>query len=83
MKFNAKVYVSLKKGYSDPEGETAANALRGLGYNVEDVRASKSYEIIINAENKEVASIVLEEMCRRLLTNPTKDDFSFEISEIE
>ena len=83
MKFNAKVYVSLKKGYSDPEGETAANALRGLGYNVEGVRSSKAYEITFNSENKETASIVLEEMCRRLLTNPTKDDFSFEISEIE
>ena len=83
MKFNAKVYVSLKKGYSDPEGETAANALRGLGYNVEGVRSSKAYEITFNSENKETASTVLEEMCRRLLTNPTKDDFSFEISEIE
>ena len=83
MKFNAKVYVSIKKGYSDPEGETAASALRGLGYNVEGVRSSKAYEITFNSENKETASIVLEEMCRRLLTNPTKDDFSFEISEIE
>ena len=83
MKFNAKVYVSLKKGYSDPEGETPASALRGLGYNVESVRSSKAYEITFNSENKETASIVLEEMCRRLLTNPTKDDFSFEISEIE
>jgi phosphoribosylformylglycinamidine synthase PurS subunit len=83
MKYKAKVYVSLKKGYSDPEGETAANALRGLGYNVEGVRSSKAYEITFNSENKETASTVLEEMCRRLLTNPTKDDFSFEISEIE
>jgi phosphoribosylformylglycinamidine synthase PurS subunit len=83
MKFYAKIYVSLKKGYSDPEGETAANALRGLGYNVEGVRSSKAYEITFNSENKETASTVLEEMCRRLLTNPTKDDFSFEISEIE
>jgi phosphoribosylformylglycinamidine synthase PurS subunit len=82
MKFIAKVYVSLKKGYSDPEGETTANALRGLGYNVEDVRSSKAYEITFYAENEEAASAVLEKMCRRLLTNPTKDDFNFEISEI-
>ncbi|MBQ03492.1 phosphoribosylformylglycinamidine synthase [Candidatus Bathyarchaeota archaeon] len=81
MKFNAKVYVSLKKGYSDPEGETAANSLRGLGYNVDDVRASKAYEVSFRADDRKSAKAVLDEMCRRLLTNPTKDDYSFEISE--
>jgi phosphoribosylformylglycinamidine (FGAM) synthase PurS component len=34
MKYHAKVYVSLKKGYSDPEGEATASALQGLGYSV-------------------------------------------------
>ena len=82
MKFNAKVYVSLKKGYSDPEGETAANALRGLGYDVDDIRASKAYEVSFQADNRESAEAVLDEMCRRLLTNPTKDDYSFEIREV-
>jgi phosphoribosylformylglycinamidine synthase PurS subunit len=72
MKFNAKVYVSLKKGYSDPEGETTANA----------VRASKAYEVSFRAEDGETAEAVLDEMCRRLLTNPTKDDYSFEIREV-
>ncbi|MGD2201155.1 MAG: phosphoribosylformylglycinamidine synthase subunit PurS [Candidatus Bathyarchaeota archaeon] len=81
MKFNAKVYVSLKKGYSDPEGETAADALRGLGYDVFDVRASKAYEVAFEAGNMEKAEAALDEMCRRLLTNPTKDDYSFEIRE--
>jgi phosphoribosylformylglycinamidine (FGAM) synthase PurS component len=27
------------------------------------------------------AERLLDEMCRRLLTNPTKDDYRFEISE--
>jgi phosphoribosylformylglycinamidine synthase PurS subunit len=82
MKFNAKVYVSLKKGYSDPEGETTANALRGLGYTVDDVRASKAYEVAFQAEDGEAAETILDEMCRRLLTNPTKDDYRFEIREV-
>jgi phosphoribosylformylglycinamidine synthase len=82
MKFNAKVYVSLKKGYSDPEGETAANALRGLGYTVDDVRVSKAYEVAFQAVDGEDAKAVLDEICRRLLTNPTKDNYSFEIREV-
>jgi phosphoribosylformylglycinamidine synthase subunit PurS len=83
MKFKAFVYVTLKGGYSDPEGETTAHALKGLGYSVDDVRSSKAYEVIFEAANRLKAEEQLEEMCRRLLTNPTKDDYRFEISELK
>ncbi|MFH0850575.1 MAG: phosphoribosylformylglycinamidine synthase subunit PurS [Candidatus Bathyarchaeota archaeon] len=81
MKFKAFVYVTLKKGYSDPEGETTAEALKGLGYTVDGVRASKAYEVYFEAEDRKKAEALMDEMCRRLLTNPTKDDYKFEISE--
>jgi phosphoribosylformylglycinamidine synthase PurS subunit len=81
MKFKAFVYVTLKKGYSDPEGETTAEALKGLGYPVESVRASKAYEVIFEAGDSRKVEALIDEMCRRLLTNPTKDDYRFEISE--
>ena len=83
MKFKASVYVTLKLGYSDPEGETTAHALRGLGYNVNDVRSSKAYEVVFEAANRAQADNLIDEMCRRLLTNPTKDDYRFEISELK
>jgi len=83
MKFKASVYVTLKVGYSDPEGETTASALRGLGYKVDDVRSSKAYEVVFEADNSSMAEKVVDEMCRRLLTNPTKDDYRFEISELK
>lgn len=81
MKYKAFVYVTLKKGYSDPEGDTTANALQGLGYPVEKVRSSKAYEVYYEADSRDEAEKLLDEMCRRLLTNPTKDDYHFEISE--
>lgn len=81
MKFKAFVYVTLKKGYSDPEGDTTANALQGLGYPVDRVRSSKAYEVYYDANSKAHAEELIDEMCRRLLTNPTKDDYHFEISE--
>lgn len=83
MKFKAFVYVNLKAGYSDPEGETTAHALRGLGYQVDDVRSTKAYEVKFDAPNRAKAEKLLDEMCKRLLTNPTKDDYHFEISEIQ
>jgi len=81
MKFKVFVYVTLKKGYSDPEGDTTADALQGLGYPVEMVRASKAYEVYFEAEGREKAEALIDEMCRRLLTNPTKDDYRYELSE--
>ena len=81
MKFHAIVYVSLKSGYSDPEGETTASALQSLGYKVTGVRSSKAYEVTLVAGNREEAEAVVDEMCRRLLTNPTKDDYRFELRE--
>lgn len=83
MKFKAFVYVTLKSGYSDPEGDTTAEALKGLGYNVEMVRASKAYEVTFAASDKEQAEAKIDEMCKRLLTNPTKDDYRFQLSEEE
>ena len=83
MKFKAFVYVALKSGYSDPEGDTAAGALRGLGYPVIGVRSTKAYEVSYEAADKAEAEKLIDEMCRRLLTNPTKDDYRFEISELK
>ncbi len=81
MKIKAFVYVTLKKGYSDPEGDTTTNALQGLGYPVDKVRSSKAYEVYYKADNLTHAEKLIDEMCNRLLTNPTKDDYYFEISE--
>jgi phosphoribosylformylglycinamidine synthase len=74
--------VTLKTGYSDPEGDTTAEALKGLGYEVSGVRSTKAYEVSFKAENKKKAEWLIDEMCRRLLTNPTKDDYRFELSEL-
>lgn len=81
MRYLATVYVRLKPGYSDPEGETTARALQGLGYRVTDVRASKAYEVTLEAKTREAAEAAVDEMCRRLLTNPTKDDYRFQLRE--
>lgn len=83
MKFFTTVYVRLKTGYSDPEGETTVRALQGLGYSVEEVRVSKAYELVLKAENYKEAEVTVDEICRRLLTNPTKDDYRFEIREMQ
>lgn len=81
MRFKVKIEVMLKAGHSDPEGETTARALRELNYSVKSVNVSKVYTVVLEAETRVKAESMVDEMCRKLLANPTKDDYKFEISE--
>lgn len=81
MKYRLKIEVSLKPGHSDPEGETTERLLQELGYKVETVNVAKAYIIILDAESNKEAKIKADEMCKRLLANPTKDNYQILISE--
>ena len=82
MQYIARVKVSLKRGHSDPEGETTKQSLVELNYKVKSVKVSKDYEIALEATSKEEAVCQVEEMCRRLLANPVKDDYDISLEEI-
>jgi len=79
--YRARIEVSLKQGHSDPEGEMTGQSLRELKYSVKNVSVSKVYTVVFEAESREKAEQAVEEMCRRLLANPTKDNYSYEIEE--
>jgi phosphoribosylformylglycinamidine synthase len=81
MKYRLRIDVSLKPGHSDPEGETTARLLKELGYRVEAVNVSKGYNVILEASSKAEAKSRAEEMCKRLLANPTKDNYVITIEE--
>jgi len=79
--YRARIEVSLKPGHSDPEGEMTGQSLKELKYSVKTVNVSKVYTVVFEAESREKAEQAVEEMCRRLLANPTKDNYSYEIEE--
>ncbi len=81
MKYKARVEIDLKPGHSDPEGETARQALAELKYPVQSVTVAKVYEITLEAKNSATAKKMLGEMCKRLLANPVKDNYRFEVEE--
>lgn len=81
MRYRLRIEVSLKPGHSDPEGETTARLLNELGYEVERVDVGKVYRLILRAKSKKEAQAKAEEMCRRLLANPTKDNFDIVLEE--
>jgi phosphoribosylformylglycinamidine synthase subunit PurS len=84
LRFKAKIEITLKKAVLDPQGVAVENSLRALGYdNVTRVRVGKYIELTLQAENRKEAAGKVEDMSRRLLSNPVIEDFSYTLAEAE
>ena len=80
MKWEARVYVRLKKGVLDPQGVTVGHALEALGYdNVQDVRVGKFILLSVSNSSEDEVRKQVEEMCERLLTNPVIEEYSYDL----
>ncbi|HLU65618.1 MAG TPA: phosphoribosylformylglycinamidine synthase subunit PurS [Kofleriaceae bacterium] len=76
----ARVYVTLKDGVLDPQGQAVGRTLGRLGYQeVKDVRVGRYVEIELAGEDAARARERLDEMCRRLIANTVIEDYRIEI----
>lgn len=76
----AKIYVTLKSGVLDAQGDTVRSALETLGFKgLADVRVGKFMVLTLNGLTQEEATAQVEEMCKRLLANPVIEDYHFEL----
>ena len=67
----ADVYIELKEGVTDPEGEATKKAINLLGFkNVKKVSIRKVFRIEIESKSKKEAEKELIEICEKLLANP-------------
>lgn len=78
----AKVYVTLKKGVHDPQGEAVLGTLKHLGFSdVKGVRVGKYIELNFDGASKEKAREQAEAMCKKLLANPVIESYAVEVGE--
>ncbi|MDD5084466.1 MAG: phosphoribosylformylglycinamidine synthase subunit PurS [Candidatus Omnitrophica bacterium] len=76
-----EIYIALKKGVADPQGLTVKHALESLGYkDLADVRMGKLVVIKLNYKDKKRAEREVNEMCKKLLSNPIIEDYRFKLS---
>tara|TARA_Y100000590_G_C15514808_1_gene936842 strand:+ start:155 stop:391 length:237 start_codon:yes stop_codon:yes gene_type:complete len=72
--------VTLKKDVLDPQGKVVNQTLKNMGYNnIADVRQGKYFEIELNESNKEKAKKIVEDICKKLLTNSIIEDYKINI----
>jgi len=71
-----EVLVQLKPGLLDPQGKAVEGSLPAMGWtNVANVRVGKYIELTVDAVSEGDARAQVEEMARRLLSNPVIEDF--------
>ena len=75
MKISATV--TLKKDVLDPQGKVVSQTLKNMGYsNVVNVRQGKYFEIELNESDKNKAKKIIEEICKKLLSNIVIEDYT-------
>ena len=74
----ARIFITLKTGVLDPQGQAIQGALGALGFDgVESVRQGKVIDIeLADAANAEAR---LTEMCEKLLANTVIEDYRVEV----
>jgi phosphoribosylformylglycinamidine synthase len=75
----ARIFVTLKDGVLDPQGQAIQGALGALGFSgVEAVRQGKVFDIeLADARDAEAR---LRAMCEKLLANTVIENYRVEIS---
>jgi len=77
-----KIYVTLKEGILDPQGETVQRGLSSLGFQgIAQVRMGKYLEVTVESGTREAIEAQVRQMCEKLLANPVIENYRFEMRE--
>jgi len=80
--FKASVFVTLKPGVNDPQGQTILGGLRQLGFDtVTDVRAGKYFVITLDEASEDAAAKKVDGMCDKLLANGVIEEYRIELED--
>ena len=72
--------VTLKKEVLDPQGKVVNQTLKNMGYeNIVNIRQGKYFDIELNETNKEKAKKIIEEICKKLLTNVVIENYTINL----
>ena len=77
----ANIFITLKNGVLDPQGEAAMGSLKHLGHEgINGLRIGKFIELDVDASTAEEAAKKAEAMCEALLANTVIESYRVEIA---
>ena len=74
------VKVRPKAGVLDPQGAAVRDALRHLGFDVDDVRVGRLLDLEVANGDVEAARDAAERMCEQLLANALIETYEVEVT---
>jgi phosphoribosylformylglycinamidine synthase len=75
-----EVFIQLKPGLLDPQGETLTQALESLGHEgVSELRVGKWITFRMDESDRAAVEREVEEMCERLLANLVIESFEYRL----
>ncbi|MEL6462369.1 MAG: phosphoribosylformylglycinamidine synthase subunit PurS [Cyanobacteria bacterium J06641_2] len=84
IKYQAKIFVTLRPSVLDPAGVAVQSGLKQMEYNnVEQVRIGKYIELTITADSENSARQDLDKICDQMLANPVIENYRFDLTEVE
>ena len=76
------VEVTLREGIADPEGTAIERSLPALGVSsVHGLRVGKAIRLTVDADDEAAAHAVVDDLCKRFLTNPVLQDAAITLRE--
>lgn len=81
--YKVKVEVKLKSVVLDPQGKAVLSSLHNLGFSeIDDCRVGKLIELNIKDSNSNNIKERVDDMCKKLLSNPVIEDYNISMEEI-
>ncbi|MDQ3991416.1 MAG: phosphoribosylformylglycinamidine synthase subunit PurS [Actinomycetota bacterium] len=82
MKRRFEIVVMLKPGLSDPQGKTIEDSLPTMGWDgISGVRMGKHVELTVEADTEDAAAAMVDDVARRVLSNPVIEEFRAQVVE--
>lgn len=84
MKFIAEINVMPLKALLDPQGKAVNATLKNTGYKtISNVRIGKHITVELDTESKSIAEKQIDEICKKVLSNPIMESYEFSIKEFK
>ena len=81
--YNARIDIMPHKELLDPQGKTVSKNMHHLNiHGILDVRIGKHIEVQLEATDESSAKEIIEDSCKKLLTNQITESYLYTISEI-
>jgi len=80
MIFKAEIDIMPLKNLLDPQGKAVTQSMKNIGLpEISEVRIGKHISLQVEAENEEMASMKVEEACKKLLANQIMESYTYKI----